>query len=67
MQIKLFIRFLINWFQDIKVIQKHQWKEVNLVFDLVQMIYYKCHEINFRFGGWYIDSPDWIKKKKSNN
>ena len=51
MQIKLFIRFLINLFQDIKVIQKHQWKEVNLVFDLVQMIYYKCHEINFRFGG----------------
>ena len=24
-----------------------------------------CHEVNFRYGESYIDSPDWIKKKKA--
>ena len=35
------------------------------IFDLVYMMYYKCHEVNFRRGGPYIDSPDWVKKKKA--
>ena len=35
------------------------------IFDSVQMIYYKCHKVNFRCGSWCIDSPDWIKKKKA--
>ena len=30
-----------------------------LVFDLVQLMYYKCYIVNF------IDSPDWIKNKKA--
>ena len=25
------------------------------------------HEVNFRCGGSYIDSPDWIKKKAAMN
>ena len=29
------------------------------------MIYYKCHKVNFRPGGSYIDSLDQIKKKKT--
>ena len=36
-------------------------------FDLVQLIHYKCHKVNFRRGGSRIDSPYWINKKKSNN
>ena len=36
----------------------------NFIFDSVQLLYYKCHKVNFRCGGLYIDSPDWIKKKK---
>ena len=28
-------------------------------------MYYKCHKINFKRGESYIDSPDWIKKKKA--
>ena len=28
-------------------------------------MHYKCHEINFKCGGSYIDSPDWIKSKKA--
>ena len=30
-------------------------------------MYYKCHKINFRRGGSYIDSPDLIKKKAKIN
>ena len=26
---------------------------------------YKCYKVNFRCGGSYIDSADWIKKKKT--
>ena len=37
------------------------------VFDYVQLLYYKCHRINFNCGGLYIGSPDWIKNKKSND
>ena len=37
------------------------------VFDYVQLLYYKCHKINLNCGGSYMDSPDWIKNKKSNN
>ena len=36
------------------------------VFDYVHLLYYKCHNINPNYGGSYIDSPDWIKNKKSN-
>ena len=28
------------------------------VFDLVKLLRYKCHKINFTRGGSYIDSPD---------
>ena len=34
------------------------------VFNYVQLLYYKCHKINFICGGSYIDSRDWIKNKK---
>ena len=37
----------------------------NFIFDSVQLTYYKCHKINFKRGGSYIDSPDWIKNKEA--
>ena len=37
----------------------------DFIFDSVQLLYYKCHRVNFILGGSYIDSPDWIKKKKA--
>ena len=37
----------------------------DFIFDSVQLMYYKCHIVNFIHGGSYIDSPDWIKKKKA--
>ena len=30
----------------------------DFIFDLVQLLYYKLHKINFKRGGSYIDSPD---------
>ena len=42
-------------------------KGSEFVFDHVQFWYYKCHETNQNRGESYIESPDWIKKQKSNN
>ena len=37
----------------------------NFIFDSVQLLYYKCHNIDFKRDGSYNDSQDWIKKKKA--
>ena len=42
-------------------------KGSDFVFDYVQLLYYKCHKINLNCSGSYINSPNWIKKQKSNN
>ena len=39
----------------------------DFIFDSVQIMYCKCHKVNFRRGVSHIDCPDWIKKEKSNN
>ena len=36
----------------------------DFIFDSVQLLYYKCHKINFKRGGSYIDSPNWREKKQ---
>ena len=36
-----------------------------MIFDCGNLLYYKCHKINFKLGGSYIDSLDCIKKKKA--
>ena len=30
----------------------------DLIFDSHQLMYYKCHKVNFKRGGSHIDSPD---------
>ena len=37
----------------------------DFIFDSVQLLYYRCHKKSFKRGGSFIDSPDWIKKKKA--
>ena len=37
----------------------------DFIFDSVQLMYYKCHKVNFKRGDSFIDSSDWIKKKKA--
>ena len=39
-------------------------KGSDFIFNSVELLYYKYHKINFKCGGSYIDSPDWIKRKK---
>ena len=39
-------------------------KGSDLSFDSVQIMYYKCHKVNFRHGGSHTDSSAWMKKKK---
>ena len=38
----------------------------DFMFDCVHLSYFNCHKTNVKRGGSYIDSPDWIKSKKSN-
>ena len=40
-------------------------KESQLIFVLAQLMYYKCHRVNFRRSGSYIGSAECIKKKKA--
>ena len=40
-------------------------KSGELVFDYVDLLYFKCHKVNPNCSGSYIDSPDWIKNKKT--
>ena len=37
----------------------------NFVFESVDLLYYSLHKISLNKGGSYIDSPDWIKNKKT--
>ena len=36
----------------------------DFIFHSFQILYYKCHKINFRRSGSYTESPDWIKWKQ---
>ena len=40
-------------------------KGSGFVFDSVQLMYYKCHKVNFERDGSYMDSPNCIKNKKA--
>ena len=37
----------------------HPMRGSEFVFDYVQLLYYKCHRLNFNRGVSYKDSPDW--------
>ena len=59
---KLFKSLRLKYQENLKT----SIKGSDFIFDSVQLMYYKCHKVNFTRGGSYIDSPDWIKKKKIN-
>ena len=40
-------------------------KRSEFVFDSVNLLYKKLHEISLSRGELYIDSPEWLKNKKS--
>ena len=37
----------------------------DFIFSCVNLLYYKCHKITFKHGGFYIDFSVWIKKEKA--
>ena len=39
-------------------------RESDFIFYSVELMYYKCYKVNFKRDSSYIDSSDWIKKKK---
>ena len=67
MQIKLLMNSSLKSLESLR--ERYQgnsetsMRESTFILDSAQMMHYKCHKINFRQGGSYIDSPDWIKKK----
>ena len=40
-------------------------KVSTFIIDCVHLLYYKCHKINFKRDGSYVDSLDCIKNKKA--
>ena len=42
-------------------------KGSGFIFDSVQLMHYKCHEVNFKRGSSYIDFSKWIRKKATIN
>ena len=59
MQLKLSVRTIYQGNLE------RSMKGSDFIFYSVQLIYCKCHKVNFRRGCLYIASPHWIKKKKS--
>ena len=35
------------------------------IFDSINLLCYKLHKISWNRGGSYIDSPEWLKNKKT--
>ena len=42
-----------------------QMRGSDFIFNCVNLFYYKYHKINFKCGGSYIGSLDWIKKNRT--
>ena len=71
--IKTFTRYVdvnevidVTLFKISRKFEKDQseW-ESEFIFNSFQLTYQKCHKVNLIHGSSYIDSPDWIKKKKA--
>ena len=44
---------------------ENSMKGSDFIFDCINLLHYKCPNINLNCGGSYIDSPDWIKSIKT--
>ena len=64
MQTMVLLNFLTHVFQGTKLVpnERERERESNFVLDSFQLFCYKCHTKNFKCGGSYLQSPDWIKK-----
>ena len=55
---EIFMSFLHNYQQELKTI-----KGSELVFESVDLLYYKLHRVRLNRGGSYIKSPEWLLHK----
>ena len=58
LQMKLLMNFSSHFFQDNQIGLETSMRASDVIFDSVQLLHYKCHKINFKRGGSYIDSPE---------
>ena len=58
---------LFDWHKNRYQNNLESIKGCEFVYDYVHLMYYICHKINPNQAGSYVDSPNWIKNKKSNN
>ena len=64
-QMELSKNFLNPFCKDTKKIYKKKMKGSDFAFDGVNYLYYNFNKIGISRGGSYIDSPKWLKDKKS--
>ena len=64
-QMKLLKNSLNPFCKDTKTIYKKKMKGSDFAFDGVNYLYYNFNKISISRGGSYIDSPKWLKDKKS--
>ena len=60
--IKLLFRSFLQKYQENL---QNKMRESDFEFDGVNLLYYNFNKINLNRGGTYIDSPKWLKDKKS--
>ena len=64
-QMKLSKKFFQSLLSSYQIGLETSMRGSDFIFDCVNLLYYKCHKINIKHGGSYIDSLGWIKKKKA--
>ena len=62
---KLLKNSLNPFYKDTRKIYKKKMKGSDFAFDRVNFLYYDLNKISISKGGSYIDSPKWLKNKKS--
>ena len=64
-RMKLLKNFLDPFYKDTKENLQEKMKGLDFAFDGVNYLYYDLNKISISKGGSYIDSPKWLKDKKS--
>ena len=57
--------FLNHFYKDLKRISKKKMRGSDFIFDSVNFFNYNFNKTSIYRGGSYIDSPKWLKDKKS--
>ena len=58
---EIFRSFSHNYQQELKMI-----KEIDFVFESVDLMDYKLHKVRLKRGGSYIKSPEWLLHRSNN-